>query len=209
MSDLRELHDVYCDLADERDRIARDLHDRVVQRLFVVGLRMADAVERPDLRDRVVVLLEEIDESIAELRSAIYHLQRRNGLDDVHRSLERMVEEVSPMLGHRPVLELDGPLDDVGSELITEAGIVVRELLNNVLKHAGCSHTWVRVAVDQGWLNVLVSDDGNGARTLHPAQGGTGLRSLAERAKRNGGRFDVAARAPRGTVVRWAVPIDG
>jgi signal transduction histidine kinase len=209
VSDLREATDVYCDLADERDRIARDLHDRVVQRLFVVGLRLADAVERPDMRDRVAVLVEEIDESIAELRSAIYHLQRPNGLGDVRRSLTRMVDEVVPILGHQPVLEMDGPLEQVGSELITEAGVVVRELLNNVLKHAGCSRTWVRVAVEQGWLTVMVSDDGNGARTLHPAQGGTGLRSLAERAQRNGGRFDVAARAPHGTVVRWAVPAGG
>jgi signal transduction histidine kinase len=197
----------YCDLADERDRIARDLHDRVVQRLFVVGLRLADAIERPDLRERAVALLDDIDESIAELRSSIYHLQRPNGLENIRLSLTRLITEVAPILGHDPVLEIDGEIERVPAELLSEAGIVIRELLNNVLKHADCSQTWVWVVVEQEWLSVTVADDGNGARTLHPAQGGTGLRSLAERAKRNGGRFEVAARQPRGTLVSWAVPV--
>lgn len=200
------------DLAEERDRIARDLHDHVVQRLFIVGLKLAGATQQCDLSGPLEEALAEIDSAIAEIRSVIYSLQRPRavaiGGDGVVRAMiEHVIGDLVPVLGHQPVVNFDGPLDEVHDEVISEAAVVVRELLVNALKHADCHQTWVTATALGNWLSIEVADDGDGVRSLHPAQGGTGLRSLAQRARRNGGSFEVRPRDPSGTVVRWTVPV--
>lgn len=200
------------DIAEERDRIARDLHDHVVQRLFIVGLKLAGATQHCALDEPIEQALAEIDAAITELRSVIFGLQRPRavaaaGNGVVRELIERVVGDLVPVLGHRPVVHLDGPLDDVDDAVVSEAAVVVRELLVNALKHAGCQQTWVTATALGNWFSVEVADDGDGVRTLHPAQGGTGLRSLAQRAQRNGGSFEVRPRDPAGTVVRWTVPL--
>lgn len=233
----------WSDLADERDRIARDLHDIVVQRLFLVGLRMARSAGQHPEDSELTEILDDIDRSIADLRAVIYGLQRPRAIIGVEswrdrpvtaanesdgassglqivderadslpsgvgqQMISRIVADLADLIGHRPELEIDGDIDGVDDGILGECAVVVRELLINALKHANSSQTLVSVSVAEERITVVVEDDGDGVRTLHPAQGGTGLRSLSERARRNGGAFRVEPRAPRGTRVRWSVPV--
>lgn len=224
--------ETWSDLAEERDRIARDLHDVVVQRLFIVGLKLADSARRRSDDDELKAIVDDIDRSIADLRAVIFGLQRPQaiiGVDPVGTDSEpdgansaevmtprsgigrhliaRILADLADLIGHRPQLDVSGDLDSVCDDLLTEAGVVVRELLINALKHAHSSQTWVSVEVSDGMITIVVEDDGDGIRTLHPAQGGTGLWSLTRRARRIGGDLLVQHRTPCGTRMSWSVPM--
>ncbi len=196
------------EVADDRDRIARDLHDGVIQRLFAAGLHLQAAVNRPDVRERVVAVIDDLDRAITEIRAAIFTLHRpREVTIGLEHALRVCTAEAARVLGHQPTLTLSGDLHAVPPELVHEATTVVRELFSNVAKHAGASHTWLSVVAD-GALTIGVDDDGIGIDPDTGSQAGDGLRNLRERARARGGNVVIADRPSRGTHVEWAVPLD-
>ncbi|MEX2626170.1 MAG: histidine kinase, partial [Ilumatobacteraceae bacterium] len=154
MSDLERARFVL-QLANERDRIARDLHDRVIQRLFAVGMGLEAAADLlaggADIRDRLWKAVEDIDASMSEIRTTIFTLHRPAHVGA--RPLETLlatVEAAGRLLGHDPELAVVGPLSNVPAGILDELNAVVRELLTNVVKHAESQSCWISVVVDDG-----------------------------------------------------------
>jgi signal transduction histidine kinase len=191
----------------DRDRIARDLHDHVVQRIFAAGLSL-DRLGRllqedhPEAADRLSRTVDELDATITEIRSAIFGLHEDDVPDIPVRSklteVVRRVTEGHPL--HRD-LRLRGALDELPSDLVPDLLAVVRELLTNVVRHAGASRVAVSVEVD-GEVTVVVTDNGHG---LPAVVARSGLANLADRAERHGGGLSTSSQRA-GTEVRWTVP---
>jgi signal transduction histidine kinase len=201
-------------LYQDRDRIARDLHDLVIQRLYATGMSLQGTmpmISRPEVADRVTRAVDAMDETIREIRGAIFALQARDAevQRDPRTDIVRLVEEMTAMLGFDPSLRLGPGLRTLGSEeLADQALIVLREALSNVARHAGATRADVTVDIgDDGFLTVTVTDNGTG---IPPGPRRSGLRNLADRAAKLGGelRLDPAEPAdPRpGTRLEWRVP---
>jgi PAS domain S-box-containing protein len=191
---------------DDRDRIGRDLHDGVIQRLFAAGLQLQSSIGRPDQEARQLGVVDEIDHAIKEIRTTIFTLHGRRGLDSgLGDALRMAVAESSRLLGHHPQLEVSGPLGVLSDELGTEVLAVTRELLSNVVKHAQASQTTVQIDVDDAAVTLTVEDDGVGFEP-DAVQVGLGVMNVHERAQRWGGTAQMTWRAPHGTVVQWSVP---
>jgi PAS domain S-box-containing protein len=191
----------------ERDRIARNLHDNVIQRLFGTGLQLQAALLRPDIEERVAFAVDEIDEVIREIRATIFALQTpRVLLEGLELSLRSVVGESARLLGHDPVVTVLGDPDRVPHELAFEVLVVARELLSNVTKHAHAHSTHVRLEVTAEAMSLVVDDDGSG---FEPSaeRVGRGVDNLAARAAERGGRFEVSTVAGSGTSARWCVPL--
>jgi signal transduction histidine kinase len=198
----------------DRDRIARDLHDLVIQRLYATGMSLQGTmpmITRPEVADRVTRAVDDMDQTIKEIRSAIFALQARD--TDIERDpraeIVSLVEEMTPMLGFAPSLRLGAGLRVLGSgETAEQALVVLREALSNVARHAAASRADVTVDVEpDGALTVQVIDDGSG---IPPEVRRSGLRNIADRAAKLGGALllepaDPDAKPP-GTRLEWRVP---
>lgn len=196
-------------LLEDRERIARDLHDKVIQRLFATGMAL-QATERlvvkPDVGLRIQQAVNDLDETIREIRATIFALQT-----PVRHSLRRDVlartTEAGEILGFEPTVRFEGPVDSVvpeavGDELLT----VLQEALSNAVRHARARRIDVTLAVGADAL-LRVVDDGVG---FDPSQvvRGHGLRNMRLRAEELGGSFEVEARPEGGgTVAEWRVPL--
>jgi signal transduction histidine kinase len=199
---------------EDRERIARDLHDTVIQRLFATGLSLQGAAGliRSDpgtaIR-RIEGCVEDLDDTMKQIRSAIFGLEAvgRQELDGVRNRVLELVREAGSVLGHEPTVVFEGPVDaSTPSEVAGDLLATVREALSNVARHADASHTEVTVAIDDGEVVVRVTDDGVGPPPPgHPR--GHGLDNMAARAARRQGSFDMRAASPRGTVVEWRVAL--
>jgi signal transduction histidine kinase len=192
----------------DRDRIARDLHDHVVQRIFATALsldRVSRSLEKehPDAAARLARSVDELDGTMAEIRTAIFELHRqadREPANARHR-LADVVHRVAEGQAMRPDIRFRGPVDELPRELVSDLVAVVRELVTNVVRHASAKRTTVTVAVaDQ--VSVEVTDDGVG---LPPVTVRSGLANLADRAERRGGRLSIST-GTSGTEVCWTVP---
>ena len=196
---------------EDRDRIARDLHDLVIQRLFATGMALEGAlrlIQRPEAAARVQRSVEDLDATIREIRSTIFALQASP--DQAQHSLRaRIVEAVdaaADSLGFAPSLRLSGLVDttvptDAGEHLLA----ALREALSNAARHAHASRVDVGVDVDVDAVVLRVSDNGVG---LPETGRRSGLRNLDERAREMGGQFSAAAGASGGTELQWRVPLD-
>lgn len=196
------------EVLDDRDRIARELHDSVIQRLFAAGLHLQASADRPDTSARVSAVVDEIDEAIREIRGVIFTLQRPSQMDSgLAAALSVSINEAARLLGHRPTLRLGGILGNVPGDLGSELLSVVRETLMNVAKHAQATKTDVSLDVGADVVTLVVTDDGVGLVPSTPDQtGGLGLRNIRDRAARLGGEATFSEAEPRGTIVRWTVP---
>ncbi len=196
-------------LLEDRERIARDLHDTVVQRLFAAGMGLqgiASMVGRDhEAAARIETLVDELDEAIRDLRTAIYGLQPRGEHGPGFREqILQVLSEASMTLPSDPRLRFEGVLDTTPDAIAAAALPVLRELVSNVARHAGAKS--VEVAVEAGGdLVVRVVDDGRGFDPTTSTQG-NGLRNLAERAADLGGTFTIEGRPGGGTVAVWRVP---
>lgn len=194
-------------VVDERDRIARDLHDNIIQRLFAAGLHLQAALGRPDQDKRLVGVIDEIDEAIKEIRTIIFTMHSLRGLDAGFEPAVRLVlAESSRVLGHHPSLTQQGVLALIPDPLAHEAIDVIRELVTNVAKHARATHSSVRVAVEDGHLTITVTDNGVGV-TPTGLEAGLGLRNLRERAETHRGSFELVRGDADGTTATWSVPL--
>jgi signal transduction histidine kinase len=197
---------------EDRERIAMDLHDSVIQQLFAIGLSLEATSRRVVDREtaqRIHMSVEDLDATIKRIRSTIFELDASASPSlGVRERLLALADELEPSLPSRPRMTFEGPLDSVVSvsradELVT----VLRELLSNVARHAQASHVDVAVAVLDGLVWIEVVDDGVGpGHQPSTAGSGLGLRNLTARAERHGGAFTVRAAQGRGTVARWQVP---
>jgi signal transduction histidine kinase len=192
---------------EDRERIARDLHDVVIQRLFATGLQLQTAARlstRSEVTDRVTAAVDDLDTTIRDIRTAIFEL-RTPVTAALRTELREAVTAAAGPLGFRPRLTLDGPLDaavpdDVRADLLA----VLREALSNVVRHAAASRVEVRVAAIERQLTVTVADDGTGPAGIRERGG---LINLRERASQYGGSFGIRANEPTGTVLEWSVPL--
>ncbi|GII54171.1 histidine kinase [Planotetraspora thailandica] len=197
-------------LLEDRDRIAKDLHDVVIQRLFAVAMTLMSTVrlvERPEASSRLQSAIDELDGTIRQIRSTIFALQtpRDAQAPGLRARIVDVVEGARGHLGFMPGLSLEGQLDnDVSSQLADQVLAVLREALSNVVRHAKARRADVTVRAGEGWLTLVVEDDGVGV----PAGGRrSGLRNIEERAQALGGSSAVEPAEIGGTRLRWRVPI--
>ncbi len=194
-------------ILEDRERIARDLHDVVIQRLFATGLHLqstARLAARPEVSERISSVVDDLDTTIRDIRSAIFEL-RAPARAQLRTEVRVLLDETAAAMGFRPRLELAGPIDSAASASVRDDLLaVLREALSNVIRHAGASNVTVSLSAQGGRLELTVVDDGVG---LGGQSARGGLVNMHERATRHGGTFDVRPAAPQGTIVEWSVPI--
>ena len=196
---------------EDRDRIARDLHDLVIQRLFATGMQLEGAArlirERPEeAAGRVHRAVDDLDGTIRELRSTIYGLQApQDGPASLRALLLQAVDAGTEQLGFAPSLRLDGLLDTLVPQSVSEHLLpALREMLSNTARHASARSVDVLVAVRDGELVLEVTDDGVG---LPETGRRSGLANLEARAGSLGGDMRTRAAPGKGTQITWRVPL--
>jgi len=202
-------------LYEDRDRIARDLHDQVIQRLYATGMALEGTVpmiDRPEAVTRVKRSVDAMDATIKDIRATIFALQSRPQEQQLNlrEAIVAVVEEMTPLAGFAPSLRLGASLNDrVQPQIAEDMLSALREALSNAARHARASRIDASVDVDaEGCLTVRVTDDGVGI----PAGGRrSGLRNLSSRAENLGGemRLGPASADGTGTELVWRVPSRG
>jgi len=191
----------------DRERIARELHDKVIQRLFAAGMTLQTTLPiaaRTEVASRITQAVEEIDETIRDIRRTIFALETRSRRG-VRVDIFAHVDAAREVLGFTPELRLEGPIDSAVPETTADHLLAtLYEALSNVAQHAGASK--VDVAVEAGdELLLEVADDGAGLPDrIEPGQG---LRNMERRALELGGNATVRPGEGAGTVVEWRVPL--
>ncbi|MGC0415281.1 GAF domain-containing protein [Embleya sp. AB8] len=196
---------------EDRDRIARDLHDLVIQRLFATGMMLQGAARLakvPAVTARINRAVDELDATIREVRSTIFALQNppREGPTGVRGRVLREVSASASALGFEPAVTFVGPVDStVSDESAEQLLAALREILSNAARHARASRVEVTLVVAGGTVTLEVTDDGVGI----PAGGRrSGLANLAGRAEELGGRAEFGPGPDAsGTTVTWSVPL--
>lgn len=190
------------------ERVARDLHDTVIQRLFALGMSL-QAVYHSDLPepvgDRIASTVEGLDEVIRDIRATIFSLQSRGGATPSLRAdIEALVDDAAERLGFRPSVGFEGAVDTlIDADAAHHVRAVLREALSNIVRHAHAQHVQLVVSANDE-IVLTVADDGVGVGDGRP--GGQGLRNMAERAQTVGGSFRVTPNQPHGTVLEWKMP---
>ncbi|MFD3889163.1 sensor histidine kinase [Streptomyces microflavus] len=214
LADHRSVSERMSLLAD-RERIARDLHDLAIQRLFATGMTLQSArplVEHPEAAERLGRAIDDLDTTIKIIRTTIFGLREHETPGQGSKLRSRVVQAVdaaTPALGFTPALRMEGLVDtDVPRVVADHAVAVVGEALSNVARHARARRAEVSVIADDSVLTVTTSDDGVGLRGPEGSRHG-GIRNLTERAERLGGTLSFHAKPHprRGTVLEWRVPI--
>jgi signal transduction histidine kinase len=196
-------------MLDERDRIAADLHDHVIQRLFAAGLGLqstAATLGPGTPTDRILATVDDLDDTIRQIRTSIFQLQqvRSPAFRGLRARLLDVAAELTAVVGFAPALRLSGLLDTLSDDLGEDVVAVARESLTNVARHARARSVEVDIAAVENRLTVDVRDDGIG---LGSSDRRSGLDNLHRRAERRGGSFEVRAREPAGTWLCWSVPL--
>ncbi len=198
-------------LIEERDRIARDLHDTVIQRLFAIGLSLdgaAQLIHEPAAIARVEGAVDDLDATIKEIRSSIFklHSMRLVGTSIRQAALDLAVES-SRSLGFEPSVRFEGPIDSMVVDDIAEHLLAVeREGLANAARHAHASTIDLRISAGDGVVTLELADDGVGLDAdLVP--GGHGLSNMEKRALALGGHCELVNLERGGALLRWSVPL--
>ncbi len=193
---------------EDRDRIARDLHDLVIQRLYATGMSLQSLSARMGESDngrRISSAVDALDETIKEIRSAIFSLHTRPGADlaGLRARILEAVEDATAALGFAPALRMSGRLDDVPADAAEHLVGALREALSNAARHANASK--VEVTIEAGLqLTLVVRDNGTGMKRVEHR---SGLANLAERAELLGGSLRTGAANGGGTELEWRVPL--
>lgn len=197
-------------LAD-RDRIARDLHDLAIQRLFATGMTLQSAerfIDHPQAAERIDRAVDDLDATIRIIRSTIFGLRsHETGAEaqSLRAAVVGAVQDSAASLGFSPALRVEGLLDTrTGGEVGEHLVAVLVEALSNAARHAGARAVDVHVQVSDRLLTLTVTDDGRG---IPPGAARSGLRNLAERAAALGGSLVVGPGREGGTRLVWRVPL--
>ena len=196
-------------LATERERMARDLHDTVIQRLFAVGLMLqgASSAAIPDsVRGTLSTAVDDLDETIREIRTTIFAITRgpSGSSGTLRRELLELADEVADRLGLEVTLSFHGSVDAVRGPAAEHVVQAAREGLSNVVRHAEATHAEVELSATAAGLTLRITDDGCGFDASAPRTG-RGLSNLTARALELNGWCTIKPAEPRGTEVEWHV----
>jgi signal transduction histidine kinase len=204
-ADQRRLHEL--DVLADRDRIARDLHDHVIQRLFTLGLALQSTSMRtrgPDTRQRIAGAVEDVQSIIGEIRSAIFDLHGGlEGTTKLRRRLNEVISEMTSSAEVRTTIRMSGPLGVVSPDLAEHAEAVIREGVSNVLRHANATAVTITVSVEDD-LAIDITDNGDG---IPDSVATSGLHNLRERARQADGTLLVKRLDHGGTRLFWRAPL--
>ncbi|GAB3424972.1 GAF domain-containing sensor histidine kinase [Flindersiella endophytica] len=196
-------------LLEDRDRIARDLHDVVIQRLFATGMRLQMAVPlaaRPEVRDRLNEAIDALDATNRDIRSAIFGLNRAQRAESIRDRIDDELRAAEDALGFRPRLVVRGAIEHgLPADLQDDLQAVLREALSNVARHAGATTVEIGILLTDE-LVLTVADDGIG---IGEPERHSGLANLEDRARRRDGHCAVTAAPTGGTLLVWRVPVAG
>jgi signal transduction histidine kinase len=195
---------------EDRDRIARDLHDLVIQRLYASGMKLQGTmpmIDRPAAKERVSSVVDDLDVTIKDIRQAIFALQGRGKAAPVLRDeVMDVIEEMTEPMGMTSSLRLTGQLDggvpgDIGEDMLH----ALREALSNAARHGKATSAEVKIGAGSE-LSLLVRDNGSG---ITDTSRRSGLANLAQRAEHYGGTLKVGPAEGGGTELHWRVPLPG
>ncbi|MEU4216703.1 GAF domain-containing sensor histidine kinase [Actinoplanes sp. NPDC026623] len=195
-------------LLEDRERIARDLHDVVIQRLFATGMQLQGAVRhavKPEAIKRINTAVDDLDATIRDIRQSIFELRSPAGTS-LRTELRETIAAATETLGFRPTLDTSGPVDSaVPDDIVPELLAVLREALSNVARHARATGARVSVRAADGDVVLCVEDDGVGI-DLNRVRGG--VANMGERAHDLGGAFEIGRNSDgSGTALTWRVPL--
>jgi signal transduction histidine kinase len=192
-------------LLHERQRIAADMHDLVVQSLFAAGLELS-ALARdldPGRAQRADAVIDQIDEAMSTLRASIKGLTRQIAPEQFVADVRQVVENSAAGLGFAPSLTVDGPPDLIPAAARPDILAVLQEALSNVIRHAVATAVHVTIRSLGPEVRLIVTDNGCG---LGDVQRSSGLANMASRARRLGGSLSMTDNDPHGTIVDWRAP---
>jgi signal transduction histidine kinase len=192
----------------ERERIAHDLHDHVIQRLFAAGMDLQGTVARvraPEIAERLNRTLDDLQAIIEEIRTTIFRLKSPLEQDDSFRQrIQRVVTDLTENRDIAATVRTHGPMSAVGGELAEHAEAVTAEAVSNAVRHSGAARLTVEISVDD-MLTVDVVDNGCGIPDENPRR--SGLANMLYRAEQVGGNCEISSSLNGGTRVRWTAPL--
>jgi signal transduction histidine kinase len=197
-------------LLEDQERIARDLHDSAIQRIFAASLMLTGAASQVGagpLRERIEQAVDELDTATRLIRGVIFDISSRSSASEpaLRRRVLEVAGDAARPLGFSPHVTFDGPVDTVPSnEQVRQLVHTLREALSNVARHASASQVDIRVAATGADLALTVLDDGSG---FSPERLGNGVDNMRTRAESLGGTFDIGSGSSGGTELRWQVPL--
>jgi PAS domain S-box-containing protein len=206
LRDVQTEADTNAAVFNDRERIARDLHDTVIQRLFGEGLSLQSTLRLVDEQaaERIRTTIDGLDETIRELRMAVFSLQgSQSAPGGLRGRLLAALTESTPALGFEPRLQFDGPIETIETGIAEELLHVLREALSNIARHAGARDARVAVAVG---ADVVLTVSDNGVGVPGEVIGGRGLTNMDGRARSLGGECSIVNRPTGGAVLTWTVP---
>jgi signal transduction histidine kinase len=195
---------------DDRGRMARDLHDRVIQCLFAVGISlqsMASEASASGMADRLNAAIGVLDDTVRQVRSTIYELASADVDRGVRAGIVSLLSDLSPVVGFEVSVSFEGAVDTMISEQVAEHLLAtIREAVTNVGRHAQASEASVSVSVQEGQCRLEVRDNGRGVREAKARVGGFGLGNMESRAEKLHGYFTIEDSESGGTSLVWEVP---
>jgi len=194
-------------LLEERQRIARDLHDTVTQDVIGVGMQISAEVvsDDPERRQRDLDKVVQLEEAVRRLRRIVFELRTSPPWARFSQAVRDLTSEASRLLGHEPELALTGPVDFLPTAVAADVLSVLREALSNIARHARATHTRVAMRVTDDEVELVVEDDGRGIPAS--AERGYGISNIEHRATARGGSATLRTRAHGGSRLVWSCPI--
>ncbi len=195
---------------EERDRLARDLHDTVIQRLFAIGLSLQSMVSDPTAErtgERLTKVVADVDDTIRQVRTSIFELGSDGMGPGARDQVLALLRELRPVVGFDIRASFDGPIDTAIPDTVRENLMaVIREAVTNIGRHAGASAAAVDIEVSDELCRLRVTDNGRGFSSAERG-GGLGLGNLRRRADKLHGQFSVEHPDAGGTQLVWQVPL--
>ena len=192
----------------DRERIARDLHDMVIQRLFAAGISLQAVqgqAQPPAVADRIASTINELDDTIRELRAAIFRLGQQGEHRSLSAQLTELVHERARHLGFEPDLRIVGDVDHLPDFIADQLVATLTEGLSNVVRHAVATAAWVHIDHTGDRLSLTIADNGCGLPDSPKRSGG--LSNMMWRAAELGGSCTVGRNEPNGTTLIWHIPV--